>query len=853
MALAVLGHKTANIVNRAVLTADNAVAMLHNFCGKLPQDKYSKNQPIFIYHTNDGGQIQAEVILPVAVDHSVRRGCGHFWWESQRAARRDVAFCTLKALYTADLLTDHLLPSSKLYEELYLGIKKLPPRLEVMERLDPWASYASKWTSLEGANVSLLQMVISRPGRSATTMYMIFRSEYNTQFPRCELHWTDHDCWHAEFYWSRQYVSTEYLQLARSATRLVMSSVHRHRMSSDPQGLSLPLLSPCASTEELQKWLQASSGQRLVSQSQDTVTGIVRHPSFGSNPLLLQGWPKDYLLEVQRFPRRRNFLHRARHQKSRESQLASLQQTLFANGSSKRFESYMIPANEATFDNLDEAYVQFAQLLPSIIQHIETSIVATQLNSTILSKVGFDDIDLVKACLSASSAFDAVNYQRLEFIGDSVLKFIVSVQLFAQKPLWHEGYLTRAKSSMVANATLTKAALSQQLDRYVTTAKFSPRKWKAMSIDQFLGPRDTRTRKLSAKVIADVVEALIGAAYVQGGLSRAVKCVHLFMSQVKEEPPMKTITQYRTTTGTILHQPVNERLLIIEEMIGYKFHSPVLLAEALTHSSASGDFKHGSYERLEFLGDAVLEMLLTQRLSTREPPLSHMEMHLMKDAMTNRDILAYFCFRLSTEEQVADMVPSTTGLEEDQLCHMPVRRYLYQFMKTDSLDLAHALQQCHERFETHGKSIQGAIEISPKYPRSQLLHLGSPKCLSDLVESILGAIFIDSGGDLTPCEKFGEHIGLLTYLDRCLRDKVDILHPKSRLSEMAAVSKAGKVKYNIGVAEDGKREYTCRVTIGEVEYPEVRGGVSKDDVTTLAAERALEVLRLAEGQGEEAS
>ena len=102
---------------------------------------------------------------------------------------------------------------------------------------------------------------------------------------------------------------------------------------------------------------------------------------------------------------------------------------------------------------------------------------------------------------------------------------------------------------------------------------------------------------------------------------------------------------------------------MIEEMIGYRFHNPALLAKALTHSSASGDFKHGSYERLEFLGDAVLEMLLTQRLSTREPPLSHMKMHLMKDAMTNRDILAYFCFRLSTEEQVADMVPSTTGLE----------------------------------------------------------------------------------------------------------------------------------------------------------------------------------------------
>ena len=545
MALAVLGHKTANIVNRAVLTADNAVAMLHNFCGKLPQDKYSKNQPIFIYHTNDGGQIQAEIILPVAVDHSVRRGCGHFWWESQRAARRDVAFCTLKALYTAELLTDHLLPSSKLYEELYFEIKKLPPRLEVMERLDPWADYASKWTPSESTNVSLLHMVVSVPGRSATTMYMIFPGDYNTQFPRCDLHWTDHDCWHVHFNWIRQRVSTEYLYLARSATRLLMGSVHHHRMSSDPEGLLLPLLSPCTSTTELQTWLEASSGQRPAVQARDTVSGIVRHPSFGSSPLLLQAWAKEYMLEVQHLPRRRNFLLRARHQKSRRSQLASVGQTSSVSGHSKRYENNIIPANGATFDNLDVSYIQFAQLLPSITRHVETSLVATQLCNAVLEHVEFDNVDLVKASLSASSAFDTVNYQRLEFIGDSVLKFIVSVQLFAQHPMWHEGYLTRAKSSMVANATLARAALSQQVDRYITTAQFSARKWKAMYIEEFSEPRDAKTRKLSAKVIADVVEALIGAAYVQGGLPRAVKCVHFFIHQVKQEPPRETIAQYK--------------------------------------------------------------------------------------------------------------------------------------------------------------------------------------------------------------------------------------------------------------------------------------------------------------------
>ena len=52
----------------------------------------------------------------------------------------------------------------------------------------------------------------------------------------------------------------------------------------------------------------------------------------------------------------------------------------------------------------------------------------------------------------------------------------------------------------------------------------------------------------------------------------------------------------------------------VEKIIGYKFKKPKLLIKALTHSSYSNEHKVESNERLEFLGDAVIEFIITERL-----------------------------------------------------------------------------------------------------------------------------------------------------------------------------------------------------------------------------------------------
>lgn len=52
----------------------------------------------------------------------------------------------------------------------------------------------------------------------------------------------------------------------------------------------------------------------------------------------------------------------------------------------------------------------------------------------------------------------------------------------------------------------------------------------------------------------------------------------------------------------------------VEKIIGYKFKTKKILQRALTHSSYSNEHKVESNERLEFLGDAVIEFIITERL-----------------------------------------------------------------------------------------------------------------------------------------------------------------------------------------------------------------------------------------------
>lgn len=85
----------------------------------------------------------------------------------------------------------------------------------------------------------------------------------------------------------------------------------------------------------------------------------------------------------------------------------------------------------------------------------------------------------------------------------------------------------------------------------------------------------------------------------------------------------------------------------LEAQIGYCFRDRNLLQQALTHTSYTNERKINkiaSYERLEFLGDAVLELVSSETLFRQNPTLSEGELTKMRAAMVCEPSLA-FCAR----------------------------------------------------------------------------------------------------------------------------------------------------------------------------------------------------------------
>jgi hypothetical protein len=140
-------------------------------------------------------------------------------------------------------------------------------------------------------------------------------------------------------------------------------------------------------------------------------------------------------LSLVRLPKRQDFLHRVSSTNTSRTD---------------KMHSIVLPVTACTVDDLDFKYLQFGLMIPSIMRRLEVYMLASKLSTTVLKNVQINNLDLIVTAISASSAQESSNYQRLEFIGDSVLKLCTSVQIMADNPLWHEGYLSSKKDRLVS-------------------------------------------------------------------------------------------------------------------------------------------------------------------------------------------------------------------------------------------------------------------------------------------------------------------------------------------------------------------------------------------------------------------
>lgn len=84
-------------------------------------------------------------------------------------------------------------------------------------------------------------------------------------------------------------------------------------------------------------------------------------------------------------------------------------------------------------------------------------------------------------------------------------------------------------------------------------------------------------------------------------------------------------------------------LAALQKTLGVEFASPALLEQALVHPSylnENPDFSLPSYQRLEFLGDAVIDLVVAERLFEQSPPLAEGEMTALRAVLVRQETLA---------------------------------------------------------------------------------------------------------------------------------------------------------------------------------------------------------------------
>ena len=426
---------------------------------------------------------------------------------------------------------------------------------------------------------------------------------------------------------------------------------------------------------------------------------------------------------------------------------------------------------------------------------------------------------LILQALTMSNASDGINLERLETVGDSFLKYAVTLFLYCKCPTIHEGKLSYLRSRQISNYNLYRLGKRKGLGDYIIASKFEPcDNWlppgyiipkgleealvdlgsqslsydlgeltKIQNLDS-LTPEEVRRevfkrkehfllssnpdnndsgqldtfsdvdniiripynllsqQSIPDKSIADCVEALIGAYLLHSGPRGALLFMKWLDLKVMPEtnegmenwpeddpiwhhlPPVKSPLEVILPTDpnfevrTAFQQSQLQRLYsgsgldrFEREILQYEFRDKSYLIQAFTHNSYFENQLTDCYQRLEFLGDAILDFLVTRLLYEDARKHSPGILTDLRSALVNNTFFA------------------SLAVEYD----------FHKYLKNLSHDLLRVKTDFVEKFNAKFYRDNCSLYIA-EGESENLDDVEVPKALGDVFESVAGAIFLDS-------------------------------------------------------------------------------------------------------------
>lgn len=464
-----------------------------------------------------------------------------------------------------------------------------------------------------------------------------------------------------------------------------------------------------------------------------------------------------------------------------EAELVSLRRNFLDESSDEEKEDskicYLI-VEPLRVSTLPLPFVVMALTFPAIIHRLEDSLIALDACDVLGLKIR---PDLALEALTKDSdnsgehdlepvnfqAGMGNNYERLEFLGDCFLKMATTISLFTQLPDSNEFEYHVERMLLVCNQNLFNVALTKNLQEYVRSRQFDRRIWypDGLKLRRGKAKRAKGTHSLADKSIADVCEALIGAAYEtcadEGNFDMAIKAVTAVVNHKRHK--MKSWFEYycafeipvwQSEQATAVQLELAEQ---IEKQMGYRFESPALLRSAFKHPSYPRQYeKVPHYQRLEFLGDALLDMVCVDFLFHKFPRADPQWLTEHKMAMVSNHFLGNLCVKLGFSKRILHFSNDMTS---------QVAEYV------ECLNSA--------RVEAELEARETGANVAQDY---WLRVSQAPKFLSDVVEAYVGALFVDSKYDYGRVREFFELHVRPFFTDMALYDSFASRHPVTSLA-----------------------------------------------------------------------
>nr|XP_027087442.1 endoribonuclease Dicer homolog 2 isoform X4 [Coffea arabica] len=489
----------------------------------------------------------------------------------------------------------------------------------------------------------------------------------------------------------------------------------------------------------------------------------------------------------------RNYLHRCRNQKAKEPSKASVELP------PELCSVIMSPISIASFYSFSFA--------PSIMHRIESFLIAGNLKRMHVDHCMQNDaIPTMKVleAITTKKCQEKFHLESLETLGDSFLKYAASQQLFKTFQNHHEGILSVKKDKIISNASLCKLGCDHNIPGFVRNEPFDPKTWiipgdksgvyrlekKLLPPKRVVYAREKR--KIKSKRVADVVEALIGAFLSTVGEIAAL----LFLEWLGIKVDFVDVP-YTMPLQVNPEQLVNVKFL--ESLLNYSFRDASLLVEALTHGSYMLPEIPRCYQRLEFLGDAVLDYLITMHLYAKYPELSPGLLTDLRSASVSND-----CYAQSA-----------------------VKAGLYKHILYASQELQRHIVSAVQNFEQLSMDSTFGWESETKIP----------KVLGDIIESLAGAILIDSGYN-----KDVVFQSIRPLLEPMITPDKLKLHPVREFHELC--QKEGYIRnkpdWNY---ENGKATITLEVEANGITHNYSYSAADKNTAKKLACKALLKVLK----------